>query len=145
MIVRLHISGGYDFSKFDPLNNWCWKRLVWVIDELGNQEARKLTEARFFRSLAYLTSPHFSDSQYDELNERATKHYNALLVSYFPWNKEEIDTGISTQTAEGLVNRFREAYGYPGDPQYEEMVRQTQAVFDELARRKRAGITEIEL
>ena len=141
-MVRAATLGVIDFSRFDPVSAWWWKRFYMVMNELSAQQHRETNAAVHMHWVTLASHSRLTPESFDATEQRAADALQTLLGSYYPWLDDKFKK--SDLQEDPAVKAFREQYGYPGDPRYEKMLAEAkhalrkQSPFEkEAARRKR--------
>lgn len=128
-MLRAATLGIIDFAQFDPSDNWWWRRLHLILDELGRQNQQEALTARQRHWLAHVSNPRLDDDSWENTRQHAREALNGLMQGYFPWRAKEIGEEGTKTARDHAVEQFHEMYGKPGEPKYEHMVAELSAYF----------------
>jgi len=132
-MLRADVSGAFDFSRFDPWDFWAWRKLRWVLKEVGDRDDRDLMQRQAMYWATLAANPRVKEEAYETFRGNAGSALNKVLRLSYPWFAEQIGE-VGAQTArEQAVADYHEMVGRPGEPRYEAMV---DALTKEFARGK---------
>lgn len=121
-MVRAATIGAIDFAKFDPRDRREWQRLDLILQELHRQDRKEVTKAKHLHWSNLLTVPGLNDETWEDAKNKNAEYLSEIISLYYPWLRDEMASQGGGRDA--ALAEFREIYGYPGDPQYEEMLQQ---------------------
>lgn len=120
-MVRAATRGVLDFTRTDPLNPRWWQRTQWILDELQQQtyrESLKMQHAHWCSiAIATAAAGHSATEALNAATETISSYIASL--SHQPAKAAEAS---ETTPAQDLAERYREIFGSPGDPAYEQRV-----------------------
>jgi hypothetical protein len=119
-----------DFTRTDPRDKWWWRKLRWTLETMNNQNLLGALETQHRHWVTLFANASLDGNSFSNTKEHAQEYLEKVLKTRFPWVKGAISTGA--QSTEALVSEFRELYGYPGDPRYEQMLADMMAAFKRL-------------
>jgi len=122
MMVRAAASGMIDFSKFDPWDNWWWKKLSWIMSELADQQGREVTLAQHNHWITMCSHGGLTEDSFEDCKASASQAYTRLLQLTYPWNAHKIGADGTRTAREDAVATYHKIFGNPGEPRYEEML-----------------------
>lgn len=122
MMLRASASGMIDFRKFDPWDSWWWKKLRWVIDELGLQQTADICRVQHAHWVTLASHGNLTQESFDNVKTNAGTAFNKLLKATYPWLSKQIGEDGTRTEREAAVEAYRREMGRPGDPQYEAMI-----------------------
>ena len=121
-MTRAAISGAIDFAKFDPFDLWAWRRLDWVLDELGQQANKDVCQLQHNHWATLASHGRLTPESFDQVKTNASAAMNAYMIATYPWRKEEFgEVGLENER-ERAVSSYHERFGKPGEARYELMV-----------------------
>lgn len=121
-MVRASTSGMIDFRQCDPWDNWWWKRLRWVLDELEMTLLRDVSKTQHNHWITLASHGNLTDESFDAVKTNAKTALNRYLKAMYPWLADQIGEEGTQTDRENAVKSYEEEFGKPGDPHYEAMV-----------------------
>lgn len=119
-MVRAQVTGAIDFERFDPNDKWWWRKLTFILKELDTQDSKDIAKINHHHWTAMATVPDLDPEQWEEAKLNASEYLAEVTGLYYPWMKEELSERRNSR--DDAVEEFREIWGYPGEPQYEQML-----------------------
>lgn len=126
-MVRAATLGAIDFSQFDPLDAWWWRKLHWITEELAAADVRAVTVAQHQHWLASLSNSLLKPEAYGEHRANANNAIIDLMKLAYPWMADQFGDAAGKTARDSFVEQYHELHGRPGEERYEEMLRQLAA------------------
>ena len=131
-MVRAAVSGAIDFRQADPFDTWWRRRLHWILEEIDNQEYRKLTEIQH-RHWVTVMGNGLNEEGWDKAYDHAQITLKKLMQLTFPWHKDVFTSPVQSEREDVLAS-WRAEWGYPGEPKYDAMVENLNKLFDSIGK-----------
>jgi len=128
-MAQAAVTGAMDFARMDPRDKWWWRKLRWVLELINRRNVAQMLEVQHRHWVTLFSNASLDDSSFSSTKEQAQGALNRLMHTIFPWIEED---AVQASGAESIVSEFRELYGYPGDPRYEQMLADMMAAFKQL-------------
>jgi hypothetical protein len=129
-MVQAAVTGALDFTRTEPKARWWWQQLRWVLQTLHNNTKLAYYQAQHRHWVTEFSNASLDNGSFSATKTAADDYLNRITELLLPW---ESDSLKQTGGAESLVSEFRETYGYPGDPRYEQMLQDALAAFRKLS------------
>jgi hypothetical protein len=129
-MVQAAVTGALDFTRTDPKSRRWWQRLRWVLLTLHNKTKLEYYQAQHRHWVTEFANSSLDNGSFSATKAAADDYLNRITKLLLPWESDNLQ---QSGGAENLVNEFREMYGYPGDPRYEQMLQETLAAFKQLS------------
>lgn len=121
-MTRAATRGLIDFSQFDPWDLWWWKKLRWTINELEMDQTREVVTAQHNHWVTIASHSRLTDESFERAKTNAIASLNRLLKLTYPWLADKIGKDAVADDRDSAIEAYRERFGRPGEPRYEEMV-----------------------
>jgi hypothetical protein len=131
-MVRASVTGAIDFARSDLRAKGWWRKLRWTVDALQKEDDYKLLEAQHRHWVTIFANSSLDDEGFETAKAHSQDHLNKLIVARYPEYREQLEKAAFANTREGALAAYREKFGYPGDPRYEEMLKRTTEAFRKL-------------
>lgn len=128
-MLRAATLGVFDFAQFDPWDAWHWKRLRLVLDEISRRNNQEALLAQQTHWVALMSNPRLEEESWEGIKMAAQDTLTQILQGYYPWREKEIGEAGAKTSRDRAVDQFREQYGRPGEPRYDQMVAELGAYF----------------
>ena len=130
-MVRAAVSGAVDFTRCDPRDSQWWRKLYWIVDELGKSERREIARVRSSHWATLFTNAKLGKEGFETTLTAATDSLEEYVRLALPWASEKVKTTGGSGGVKDLMAEWRETWGNPGDPQYEEMMEYNRQLFEQ--------------
>lgn len=134
-MVRAAATGVIDFREADPFDSWWQRRLHWILEEIDNQDYRKLLAIQHNHWIT-LMGNRVNEEGWEKAYEHARSALNLATQYTFPWYKEQLG-GPGMSERENAIDEWRKEWGRPGEPKYDEMVANLAKVFASARKRRK--------
>lgn len=131
-MVRAAAAGAIDFARADPRDKWWWRKLRWITEEIENTAFQQAYEAQHRHWVTVFSNSALKEESFNDSQSQAQEALGSFLAALLPWQAENFRKAAQAGSSDELLAEFRELYGYPGDPRYEEMLAETMAAFKRL-------------
>lgn len=132
-MVRAAAAGVLDFRQADPFDNWWQRKLHWILEELDNQDYRKVLEIQHRHHIT-LMGNNLDDEGWDKAYSQARSTLSKILQYTFPWHKEKFSSPVQSERETALAE-YRAEWGRPGEPKYDAMVANLDELFKNMSRK----------
>jgi hypothetical protein len=116
--MRAYAAGLIDFSKSRFEDPAWWRRLRFILDELGDQTDRDYVKFKHRHSLALVGSIPDNNLNIQFLKDAADA-YDAVTKRIYPWHD---NTAVEKREHEAIAEQYNTAVGDMNDPAYRQQV-----------------------
>jgi hypothetical protein len=131
-MVKASATGAIDFAHSDLRDMYWWRKLRWTIDAISREDDYRLTEAQHRHWVTVFANSSLDADGFELAKANAQDYLHKLIIARYPEFASQLAMANRAASREGVVEEFRERFGYPGDPRYEAMLLRTLDAFRQL-------------
>lgn len=114
-MVRAAASGAIDFAQADPNDRWWWKRLNFILDEVGRRDRLEWLQANARHYAGLLANGKLENEAFQKTQEASMELVGSVYTLLFPWQSD-----VSLQ--QDLVDMWTSEYGDINSPETKAMI-----------------------
>jgi hypothetical protein len=116
-MVQAAAEGVIDFAQADPRDNWWWRKVQLLIDQLESKNLRQLATLDVQKKAAQLSRP-ISSEDAAVVMEKLFESAELVQSLLFPWHKLPTKDDIVTEARD----LWTAVWGDPNSPETKEMM-----------------------
>jgi hypothetical protein len=125
-----------NFADADPRDKYWWRRLKWIIDSVAEEEDYRLLEAEHRHWITAFANSSLDDDAFELARGKSQQYLHELIITRYPEFAEQLRQSAYANSREAALAAWRERWGYPGEPRYEEMLQRSMALFKQLKEKR---------